>query len=77
MKQVRLRFWIEAGLASLTAAMCLVTAVWPDWIEEVFRVDPDRHSGALEWGIVAVLLALTVAVGRSAYVEWRRPAPAT
>jgi hypothetical protein len=35
----------------------VLTFAWRDWIEAIFRVDPDRHSGALEWAIVAVLLA--------------------
>jgi hypothetical protein len=59
----RARFWIEAALAALSGVLCVLTLVWRDWIEAVFRVDPDRQSGALEWLVVAALLALTAAFG--------------
>ena len=55
---LRRRFWAESVLAIATGILAVVTAVVPDWIEVVFRVDPDAGSGALEWLVVA---ALTVA----------------
>ena len=51
------RIRLESALAIASGTLCVLTFVWRDWIEAVFRVDPDRHSGALEWAIVAVLLA--------------------
>jgi hypothetical protein len=70
-RKLRARFWVESGLAVITAALAIVTAVTPDWIELVFNVDPDEGSGLLEWGfvlagIVAVVLLLL------ARLEWRR-----
>src|SRR4051812_50179153 len=53
MSNSKRRFWIEAGTAVATAVMALLTLVWPDWIELIFRVDPDGGNGALEWAIVA------------------------
>jgi hypothetical protein len=51
---LRRRIWIETALATVTAAMALLTIVWPDWIEMIFRVDPDGGNGVLEWGLVGV-----------------------
>jgi hypothetical protein len=70
---VRRRFWLEAGLACLTAALLVLTLITREWIEEVFGVDPDQGSGALEWGIVVALAVATVALGLAARIEWRRP----
>jgi hypothetical protein len=50
----RMRFWLEAGTAAIAAAALLATALSPDWIELVFRVDPDGGNGAAEWLVVAV-----------------------
>lgn len=57
----------------LLAAFCLValivTAVWPDWIEEVTGLEPDNGSGTVEWlflGVVGVLfLVFAVRAGRA------------
>jgi hypothetical protein len=68
----RARFWIEAGLALVTAVLFVVTLVSPEWIEILFGVDPDGGSGALEWGIVVFLLMATVLFGALARVEWKR-----
>jgi hypothetical protein len=71
-KELRARFWIEAILATLSLALLLLTLISQDWIERVFNVDPDNHSGALEWAIVVALLlvaAMSIAFARS---EWRR-----
>ncbi|MGW5781057.1 ABC transporter permease [Streptomyces sp. NPDC003863] len=72
MRNVRLRGRIEAIAASLSGLLFLLTLVWPAWIEEVFGVDPDQHSGALEWVIVGVALCATVTFSLLARAEFRR-----
>lgn len=64
------RLIVEVGLSALCAVLVPVTAVWPDWIEAVFGVDPDHHSGEAEWGIVLALLAAAVVCGVLARREW-------
>jgi hypothetical protein len=66
------RFWFEAGLGGLSAFLLVLTLFVPDWIEAVFGVDPDQHSGSLEWGIAAVLGVMSVASALLARGEWRR-----
>jgi hypothetical protein len=63
---------VRLGLAAGSAALFVVTVVWHDWIEIVFRVDPDRGSGWLEWLIVLVAFGLTLTFSISARREWRR-----
>jgi hypothetical protein len=70
-KQLRPLFWIEALLALGNAVLLVVTALWKDWIEIVFNVDPDAGSGAVEWAIVAVTIILTVGFLALARAEWR------
>lgn len=71
-RTMRLRGRIEAAAAGLCGLLLLVTLIWPDWIEEVFGVDPDQHSGALEWAIVALALAATLTFSLLARGEYRR-----
>lgn len=71
---LRARFWIEGGMAVVTAVLFVVTLVQHDWIESLFGVDPDQYSGSLEWAIVGVLLVATVALIALAGREWRRAA---
>ena len=71
--RLRRRFWVEAAVGLGSALLCLVTLVWHDWIEIVFALDPDQGSGALEWLIVAVTLAIAVTAIALARQEWRRP----
>ena len=55
------RFWIEAWVAAASGLLCVATLLQRDWIELVFRVDPDQGSGTLEWSIV-VFVAINPAI---------------
>jgi hypothetical protein len=72
MQQLRPLFWIEALLALGNAILLVMTLVWKDWIEIVFRVDPDAGSGVVEWAILGVTLLLSVVFLALARAEWRR-----
>lgn len=68
----RTRFWVETALASVTAALLLLTLVSREWIELLSGVAPDGGDGSWEAAIVAGLaLACGVSVV-AARVEWRR-----
>jgi hypothetical protein len=61
---------IEVTLSVLFAAMALVTAFWPDWIETLLRIDPDGGNGTAEWLAVALLGVAAIvafALGRRDY----------
>lgn len=66
------RFKIYMGLGGASLILALLTLVWHDWIEIVFRIDPDGGSGALEWLIVVVLAAAGLVFAVLAQIEWRR-----
>lgn len=70
-RQLRRRFWAEAGLATASALLLVMTILWSNWIELVFRVDPDHDSGSLERLIVIALIASTVILAGAANREWR------
>jgi len=68
---------VRLVLAAASAALLVVTLVWHDWVEIVFRVDPDRGNGWLEWLVVAAAFGLTLTFSVSARQEWRRSTSAT
>lgn len=74
MRTLRLRFWLETVLGSACLILAIVTLVSREWIELLFGVDPDRGSGALEWGVVGVLAVGAALAGGLARREWRRRA---
>jgi hypothetical protein len=65
----------ESLTSAPTCSQCalLLTLLWRDWIELVFRVDPDAGSGALEWAFAAVALGVAAASGAVAHRD--RPGP--
>ena len=69
-------FKLEASLAVLSGILFVITLVSKEWIEIIFRVDPDHGSGSLEWTIVAVLAVAAVTCTTLARIEWRRTQPA-
>jgi hypothetical protein len=74
-KHLRPRFWINSFLSALSGLLCLITPIWPDWIEFISGWDPDQHSGAVEWLIAAALLIVSAVMIALARTEWRRTAP--
>lgn len=68
-------FGLETALACGALTFAVITAIWQDWIEIVFSIDPDKHSGSLEWLIVVACLAVAVICGVVARAQWRRLHP--
>ena len=69
---MRVRFWVESILASVTAVLFIVTLFWHEWIELLFGVEPDGGDGSLEWLIFGGLAAITVVFAVLARADWRR-----
>lgn len=69
---VRRRFWLESATAVASGALAVLTLLWHDWIELATGIDPDHHSGSLEWGIVVVACIVAVMLATAARFEWRR-----
>jgi hypothetical protein len=67
-----LRWRIETVVATLLAALAVITLAWPNWIELVFGADPDGGDGSAEWGTVLVLAAGALIVGLLARYDYRR-----
>jgi hypothetical protein len=65
-------FWIEGGLAFSSAATAMLTLLWHDWIEIVFRVEPDHGGGTYEWSVALAFAASTVVCGTLARRDWGR-----
>jgi tetrahydromethanopterin S-methyltransferase subunit E len=69
---LRRRFWLESICGSVTGMLAAITLFWHDWIEAVFRINPDNGDGSAEWLIVLILILVTVALAVGARREWRR-----
>jgi hypothetical protein len=67
----RARAWLESIFAIVGLSVALLTLVWRDWIEFLFGVDPDRHSGALELLIAGAFLVASLLLARQAQQDWR------
>lgn len=66
------RVWFLTGPALASAALLILTVLWPTWIEKAFAVDPDRGDGSLEWILTSVAALTMVGFGWGARVQWRR-----
>jgi hypothetical protein len=71
-RRLRTRVRIETILAIIGAALAVLTLAWPEWIEEIFGVEPDGGNGSLEWIIAVGFLAVGVGLGLLARHDQRR-----
>ena len=71
-RSLRIRVRIETILAIVGAVLSLLTLVWPEWIEEIFGVEPDGGNGSLEWLIAVGFLAVALGLGLLARHDQRR-----
>jgi len=65
-------FWMETLLAAIASMLAVVSALWPDWIEIVFGIDPDHHSGSTEWNVVIAWVLSAMALATLARRSWRK-----
>jgi hypothetical protein len=63
---------IEVVLALISAALCVLTLVFPKWIKALTGLEPDAGSGALEWNVAGVLFVATVVSAVLARRDFRR-----
>jgi hypothetical protein len=69
---LRRRSWLESVCGPVTGLLAAITLFWHDWIEAVFRTNPDSGDGSAEWLLVLILILVTVALAVGARREWRR-----
>ena len=60
--------WLGHGM------LAAITLFWHDWVEAVFRINPDSGDGSAEWLIILILIPVTVALAVAAPRQWRRAA---
>jgi hypothetical protein len=72
MNSKRKRLWVECAASGIAFAVALATLAWPDWIEILFGIDPDVHSGTLEAAIALTAGVAAIIIGLVARAEWRR-----
>lgn len=68
----RRSFWVDLALAALSIALLVITLMSTEWIENLFSVNPDQGSGALEWSILATSAVIATVFIASAGYEWNR-----
>jgi hypothetical protein len=69
---LRLRLLCETTLTVVFAFLLLLTLLAPNWIEQVFAVDPDQGLGEVEWMLVAVVGICGIGSARLVRRDWLR-----
>jgi hypothetical protein len=61
---------VDVIAAAVFGFLAILTLIVPDWIEVVFKVEPDGGNGSLEWLIVAGMALVTLAFAVDARRTW-------
>jgi hypothetical protein len=61
---------VDVVAAALFGFLTVLTLVVPDWIEVVFKVEPDGGNGSLEWLVVAGMALVAAAFAVDARRTW-------
>jgi hypothetical protein len=69
---VRRRFWLEIAFVVVALVLWIATLAWPDWIELVFKIDPDQSGGSIERIISILMPAIGAFWLILSGLEWRR-----
>ncbi|MHB8660236.1 MAG: ABC transporter permease [Solirubrobacteraceae bacterium] len=64
--------WFETCAAILSGSLMILTVLWRDWVEVLFGVDPDHHSGSLEWFLLVGSISATALLAVAARHEWNQ-----
>jgi hypothetical protein len=65
-------FRIEISLAVLAGFLGVLTVFWRDWIEALTGWSPDHHSGSIEFGLISVLLIVSILCAAAARRTYRQ-----
>jgi hypothetical protein len=71
-KRLTRRIAVELVLGLISLALCILTLVNKEWIEELTGLEPDAGSGALEWAIVFGCGAAAILLGGFAWRDRQR-----
>lgn len=69
-----MKFRLEVALASIGAALFVLTLVFPEWIEALTGYEPDHGSGVAEYLIAGLFLLMAVVCGALARRTYQRRA---
>ena len=69
--QIPGRFWWQLLPALASSTALVLTLIEPDWIEQVFSIEPDGGDGSAEWGLSLALLIATCTFIALAGRTWR------
>jgi hypothetical protein len=61
---------VDVSATAVFGFLTILTLLVPDWLEVVFKVEPDGGNGSLEWLIVAGMALVTLAFAVDAQRTW-------
>ena len=67
---------MQLAFALVSAALTVLAAIIPRWIEELTGLNPDGGSGLLEWGLAVLFAAASIGFGIGSFRTRRRLAAA-